>query len=134
VFACGVDFYGFADFKTFLGNTAPYRRPLRIAEYGNPEKNADFFDAISPLRHAERIKPPLLVVPGANDPILPDSESEKIVEKIKAKGGTVKYVRFADEGHGLAKLSNRVQAYEEMARFLDQVLSTEDRGDRGPRP
>jgi len=123
LFACGVDFYGFGDFKTFLEHTAPYRRPLRIAEYGDPEKDADFFDEISPLRHVERIKAPLLVVQGANDPIVPASESEKIVEKIKAKAGMVKYVRFPDEGHGLAKLSNRIQAFEEMARFLDEVLS-----------
>jgi dipeptidyl aminopeptidase/acylaminoacyl peptidase len=133
-FACGVDFYGFADFQTFLQNTAPYRRPLRIAEYGDPEKDADFFDAISPLRHADRIKAPLLVVQGANDPIVPASESEKLVAKVKARGGTVKYVRFADEGHGLAKLSNRVRAYEEMARFLDQVLSPRGRGRPASRP
>jgi dipeptidyl aminopeptidase/acylaminoacyl peptidase len=131
LFAGGVDFYGFADFKTFLANTAPYRRPLRIAEYGDPERDADFFDEISPLRHVERIKAPLLVVQGGNDPIVPAAESEKVVEKIKAKEGTVKYVLFADEGHGLAKLSNRIQAYEEMARFLDQVLSTKDRGRLG---
>jgi protease II len=131
LFAGGVDFYGFADFKTFLENTAPYRRPLRIAEYGDPAKDADFFDEISPLRHVERIKAPLLVVQGANDPIVPAAESEKIVEKIKARGGTVKYVRLAEEGHGLAKLSSRIQAYEEMARFLDQVLSTKDRGRPG---
>jgi dipeptidyl aminopeptidase/acylaminoacyl peptidase len=134
LFACGVDFYGFADFKTFLKNTAPYRQPLRIAEYGDPKKDADFFDQISPLRHAGRIKAPLLVVQGANDPIVPASESEKIVKKIKARGGTVKYVLFADEGHGLAKLSNRIRAYEIMARFLDQVLSTKNRGRRGTRP
>jgi dipeptidyl aminopeptidase/acylaminoacyl peptidase/lysophospholipase L1-like esterase len=124
LFACGVDLYGFADFQTFLANTAPYRRPLRIAEYGDPEKDAEFFDAISPLRHVGRIKSPLLVVQGANDPIVPASESEKLVEKIRTNGGTVKYVKFADEGHGLTKLSNRIQAYEEMARFLDQILLT----------
>jgi dipeptidyl aminopeptidase/acylaminoacyl peptidase len=123
LFACGIDYYGFADFKTFLANTAPYRRPIRIAEYGDPEKDTEFFDKISPLRHVERIKRPLFVVQGANDPIVPASESQKLVEKIKAGGGTVKYVPFADEGHGLSKLSNRIQAFEEMSRFLDQILS-----------
>jgi dipeptidyl aminopeptidase/acylaminoacyl peptidase len=123
LFACGIDFYGFADFKTFLGNTAPYRRPLRIAEYGDPEKDAAFFDEISPLAHVERIKRPLLVLQGANDPIVPAAESEKMVEKIRQRGGRVKYVPFADEGHGLAKLSNRIRAFEEMSGFLDEVLS-----------
>jgi dipeptidyl aminopeptidase/acylaminoacyl peptidase len=133
-FACGIDFYGFADLKTFLENTAPYRRPLRIAEYGDPKRDADFFDEISPLRHVGRVKVPLLVVQGANDPIVPASESERLVEKVKARGGTVKYVRFDDEGHGLAKLSNRIRAFEEMARFLDQVMSAKNRGHTGPRP
>jgi len=122
LFACGIDFYGFADFKTFLQNTAPYRRPLRIAEYGDPTKDAAFFDEISPLRHADKIKAPLLVVQGANDPIMPASESQEIANKIKSKGGTVKYLLLPDEGHGIAKLANRMRVYEEMTRFLDQVL------------
>jgi dipeptidyl aminopeptidase/acylaminoacyl peptidase len=123
LFAAGIDFYGFADFKTFLGNTAPYRRPLRIAEYGDPVRDADFFDEISPARHVQKIKAPLFVLQGANDPIVPATESEQIVKKIKANGGIVKYLLLPDEGHGLSKLSNRILAYEEMMRFLDEVLA-----------
>jgi dipeptidyl aminopeptidase/acylaminoacyl peptidase len=123
-FVAGIDFYGFADFQTFLKNTAPYRRPLRIAEYGDPVKDADFFDAISPARHVRKIKAPLFVLQGANDPIVPAAESEQIVKKIKAQGGTVRYLLLPDEGHGLAKLSNRIRAFEEMMRFLDEVLIT----------
>jgi dipeptidyl aminopeptidase/acylaminoacyl peptidase len=124
LFVAGIDFYGFADFKTFLENTAPYRRPLRIAEYGDPVKDADFFDAISPARHVQKIKAPLFVLQGANDPIVPATESEQIVKKIKANGGNVKYLLLPDEGHGLAKLSNRIHVHEEMMRFLDEMLST----------
>ncbi|MBI3408922.1 MAG: S9 family peptidase [Planctomycetes bacterium] len=124
LFVAGVDFYGFADFKTFLENTAPYRRPLRIAEYGDPVKDAAFFDEISPARHVNKIKAPLFVLQGANDPIVPAFESEQIVKKIKAKGGTVQYLLLPDEGHGLARLSNRIKAFGEMEQFLDRVLST----------
>jgi dipeptidyl aminopeptidase/acylaminoacyl peptidase len=123
LFVAGIDFYGFSDFKTFLRNTAPYRRPLRIAEYGDPEKDAAFFDGISPGRHVNKIKAPLFLLQGANDPIVPASESEQIVKKIKAQGGTVQYLLLPDEGHGLAKLSNRIHVFQEMMRFLDKVLS-----------
>jgi dipeptidyl aminopeptidase/acylaminoacyl peptidase len=122
LFVAGIDFYGFADFKTFLENTAPYRRPLRSAEYGDPVKDADFFDEISPARHVQKIKAPLFVLQGANDPIVPATESEQIVKKIKANGGTVKYLLLPDEGHGLSKLSNRIHVHEEIMRFLDHVL------------
>lgn len=128
LFVAGIDFYGFADFKSFLQNTAPYRRPLRIAEYGDPVKDAAFFDEISPARQVNKIKSPLFVLQGANDPIVPASESEQIVKKIKAKGGTVQYLLLPDEGHGLSKLSNRIHAFEEMMRFLDTVLSVKKVG------
>src|SRR5262249_49928252 len=114
-------------------HTAPYRRPLRIAEYGDPDKDAAFFAEISPARHVDRIKAPLLVVQGGNDPIVPASESEQIVKKIKAQGGTVQYLLLPDQGQGLAKLSNRLRAFEEMDRFLEQVLSTKKDG-KGARP
>jgi dipeptidyl aminopeptidase/acylaminoacyl peptidase len=127
-FVAGIDFYGFADFKSFLQNTAPYRRPLRIAEYGDPEKDSAFFDEISPGRHVDQIKAPLFVLQGANDPIVPASESEEIVKKIQAKGSTVQYLLLPDEGHGLSKLSNRIHAFEEMMRFLDKVLSKKNAG------
>jgi dipeptidyl aminopeptidase/acylaminoacyl peptidase len=121
-FAAGVDLFGIADFKTFLKNTAPYRRPLRIAEYGDPVKDSDFLDAISPARHAEKIVAPLMVIQGANDPRVPDTESQQIVEKIKAKGGVVEFILFPDEGHGLAKLPNRIQAFEGVVAFLDKYV------------
>lgn len=121
-FAAGVDFFGIADFKSFLANTAPYRRPLRAAEYGDPVKDSEFLDAISPARHADRIVAPLMVVQGANDPRVPPSESEQIVEKVKAKGGTVEYLLFPEEGHGIAKLPDRIKAYETMVAFLDRYV------------
>jgi len=88
-FAAEIDLYGPTDLKTFLANTAPYRRPNRIAEYGDPVRDSAFMDAISPLRHAASIKAPLLVIQGANDPIVPPSESKQIVETIHSRNRAV---------------------------------------------
>lgn len=121
-FSAGVDMFGIADFKSFLANTAPFRRPLRIAEYGDPVKDSEFLDAISPARHVENIKAPLLVIQGANDPRVPESESALIVKKVKDKGGVVEYMLFPDEGHGIAKLPNRIKAYEGVVAFLAKYL------------
>ena len=130
LFVAGVDFYGFADFKSFLENTAPYRRPIRIAEYGDPQKDAAFFDEISPARHVDRIKAPLFVMQGANDRIVPASESERIVKEIKDRGGSVKYLLLPDEGHGLGKLANRIKTFGEMETFLDQFLPAGKAGEK----
>ena len=121
-FAAGVDLFGIADFKAFLANTAPYRRPLRIAEYGDPTADSDFLDAISPGHHAEQIKAPLLVIQGHNDPRVPQSESEGIVNKVRGRGGVAEFVLFPDEGHGIAKLPNRITAYEAVVAFLDKYV------------
>ncbi len=121
-FAAGVDVVGISDFKTFLANTAPYRRANRAAEYGDPEKDSDFLDAISPARHVENIVAPLMVIAGANDPRVPKSEADQIVAKIKARNGVVEYLAFPDEGHGVAKLPNRIRAYEAIVAFLDTYL------------
>jgi dipeptidyl aminopeptidase/acylaminoacyl peptidase len=93
---------------------------LRIAEYGDPQRDADFYEAISPAKHADRIREPLLVVQGANDPIVPPSESERIVRVIRARGGAAEYLLLPDEGHGLAKLENRLKAFEAMVSFMDR--------------
>ena len=122
LFRAGVDFYGPADLKTFLERTAAYRRPQRIAEYGDPVRDSTFMAAISPARHADRIRRPLLVVQGANDPIVPPAESEDIVRLIKDHGGTAEYLVFPDEGHGLAKEQNYVKAFETMLEFLRRYM------------
>jgi dipeptidyl aminopeptidase/acylaminoacyl peptidase len=121
-FAAGIDMFGIADFKSFLANTAPFRRPLRAAEYGDPEKDSEFLDAISPARHVERIQSPLLVIQGANDPRVPETESALIVKRVKDKGGVVEYLLFPDEGHGFGKLPNRITAFERVVAFLNRYM------------
>jgi dipeptidyl aminopeptidase/acylaminoacyl peptidase len=119
----GVDVAGIADFVSFLSNTAPYRQDLRRAEYGDerdPEMRS-FLRRISPLTNADRITRPLLVVHGKNDPRVPLSEAELIVNKLRAKGGEVWYLLAADEGHGYRKKQNRDAYYRTFAQFLSAM-------------
>ncbi|HEY8475629.1 MAG TPA: S9 family peptidase [Chloroflexota bacterium] len=123
LWAAGVDIVGIANFLTFLENTGPWRRHLRIAEYGDPERDADFLREISPIHHVDRIRAPLMVVHGANDPRVPISEAEQIVTGLRQRGQMVEYLRFEDEGHGLVRLENRLVAYPAIADFLDRALA-----------
>ena len=118
--AAAVDSYGIANFRTFFGKTASYRVHLRASEYGDPVKDAEFLDAISPIHKVDRITAPLLVLQGANDPRVPQAEAEQIVAAVKKKGGVVEYVLFPDEGHGWSKLANQITAHRAIADFLDR--------------
>ena len=118
LFAAGVDFYGPSDLRTFLARTAEHRRPMRIAEYGDPVRDSTFMAAISPAAHAGRIKAPLLVIQGANDPVVPPAESEDIVRLVREAGGTAEYLLLPDEGHGLTKDENWIKSYDQVLAFL----------------
>ncbi|MBD2102782.1 S9 family peptidase [Leptolyngbya sp. FACHB-261] len=122
LWAAGVDVVGIASFVTFLENTSAYRRKLREAEYGDLERDRDFLHSISPLTHVERITAPLMVIHGANDPRVPVGEAEQIVAALKTRQVPVEYLCYVDEGHGLAKLENRLDAYPKVVAFLDRYL------------
>jgi dipeptidyl aminopeptidase/acylaminoacyl peptidase len=122
LWSAGVDIVGIANFVTFLENTGSYRRALREPEYGSLEKDREFLESISPIHKAENIAAPLLVIHGKNDPRVPVGEAEQIVERVRKSGGTVEYLLYEDEGHGLAKLKNRLDAYPKIAAFLDEHL------------
>ncbi len=105
----GVDVVGISDFRTFLANTESYRRDLRRAEYGDerdPEM-AEYFAKIAPLGNAGKIRKPLFVAQGANDPRVPASEAAQIVKAVRGNGTEVWYLEFSDEGHGFRKKANR---------------------------
>ncbi|MFC4076618.1 S9 family peptidase [Salinithrix halophila] len=125
LWAAGVDIVGIANLRTFIQNTSPYRRHLRESEYGTVERDGCFFDTISPIHHVDKIKAPLFVIHGANDPRVPVDEAEQIVRALRKRSHPVDYLRFEDEGHGLVKLENKVKAYGEVAKFLDRWLLNE---------
>jgi dipeptidyl aminopeptidase/acylaminoacyl peptidase len=124
LWAAGVDIVGIANFITFLENTGAWRRHLREAEYGSLEHDRAFLESISPIHKVDRISAPLLVIHGANDPRVPVGEAEQIVASIQGRAGTVEYLRFEDEGHGIVKLANRLICYPAIAQFLDRYLSS----------
>jgi len=104
----GVDVVGISHFGTFLKNTESYRRDLRRAEYGDERDPAmnTVFERISPLNNAHKIKSPLFVAQGRNDPRVPWTEAEQIVKAVRGNGQPVWYLLYADEGHGFAKKAN----------------------------
>ncbi len=122
LWSAGVDIVGIANMVTFLENTGSYRRRLREPEYGSLEKNREFLESISPIHKAEKIAAPLMVIHGKNDPRVPVGEAEQIVERVSKNGGIVEYLLYQDEGHGLAKLKNRLDAYPKIAAFLERHL------------
>ncbi|HTV12275.1 MAG TPA: alpha/beta fold hydrolase [Acidimicrobiales bacterium] len=122
LWAAGVDIVGISDLVTFLENTSPYRRAHREREYGSLAKDRDFLVAASPLRRADAIRAPLFVVHGRNDPRVPVSEAEQLVAKLTERDIRCELVIYEDEGHGLARLSNRLDAFPRALTFLDEVL------------
>ncbi len=123
MWAAGVDIVGISNFVTFLKNTGPWRRKLRVAEYGDPEADKDFLESISPNNNAQLIKSPLFIIHGTNDPRVPIGEAEQIAETLRRHGRDVRLMKFEDEGHGLIKLKNRIAGYSEAVEFLMRHLS-----------
>jgi dipeptidyl aminopeptidase/acylaminoacyl peptidase len=122
LWAAGVDIVGISDLVTFLENTSPYRRAVREREYGSLATDREFLASASPLRRVSDIQAPLFVIHGANDPRVPLSEAEQLVGSLRARGIDTELLVYPDEGHGLAKLANRLDAYPKAFAFLDRVL------------
>jgi dipeptidyl aminopeptidase/acylaminoacyl peptidase len=119
LWAAGVDVVGIANFVTFLENTGEWRRELREAEYGSLAEDREFLESISPINGIDAIRAPLFVIHGANDPRVPLGEAEQVAEEA-AQHVPVETLVFDDEGHGLSKLENRVEAYPAVVEFLDE--------------
>jgi dipeptidyl aminopeptidase/acylaminoacyl peptidase len=121
---CGVDVVGISNFVTFLENTQDYRRDLRRAEYGDERDPAmrEFLHKISPNTNADKIRKPLFVVQGKNDPRVPVTESEQMVKAIRDNGGVVWYLMAKDEGHGFAKKRNADFQFLSTILFLQEFL------------
>ncbi|WEL25107.1 S9 family peptidase [Haloferax volcanii] len=121
LWAAGVDIVGIANFVTFLENTGDWRRELREAEYGSLEDDREFLESISPINNVETIRAPLFVLHGENDPRVPVSEAHQLVEEAR-EHAHVRELIFDDEGHGFTKLENRIEAYSQIADFLDEYV------------
>ncbi len=122
--AGGVDIVGISNFNTFLKNTEGYRRDLRRVEYGDERepKMQAFLEAISPLNNVHKIRTPLFVIQGANDPRVPASEATQIVAQARQQGLNVWYMLAEDEGHGFRKKANRDAQREAETLFFEQIF------------
>lgn len=119
----GVDVVGIANFVTFLERTGVWRRAHRSAEYGDLDKHRSILERISPIAKVDRIRAPLFVIHGRNDPRVPLHEAEQIVASLRARDQEVELLIFDNEGHGLSKRQNRVRGYGAVGNFLAHVLA-----------
>jgi dipeptidyl aminopeptidase/acylaminoacyl peptidase len=125
--AGGINIVGISNFVTFLKNTMDYRRDLRRVEYGD-ERDPEMFEflqRISPNNNAEKITKPLFIIQGLNDPRVPASEAEQMLQAVRSNGGNPWYLLAKDEGHGFRKKSNRDYMTEAIVLFLEERLLAE---------
>jgi dipeptidyl aminopeptidase/acylaminoacyl peptidase len=121
VFAAGVDLVGISNLVTWFNSIPPYWAPLKAlwaTRVGDPEKDAGFLHSRSPLFFVERIRVPLLIGQGANDPRVVQAESDQIVAALRQANKPVQYVVYTDEGHGLVRPENRLHFYATAEAFL----------------
>lgn len=125
LYACGVDYVGVANLFTILETIPPYWEPRRQMMYemmGHPEKDQELMRAASPVFHSEKIKVPLFIAQGANDPRVKKAESDQVVEAMKKRGIDVPYMVKDNEGHGFRNEENRFDFYRAMEQFFAEHL------------
>ena len=120
----GASIVGISNLATFLKNTAPYRRALRASEYGDPEKDAEALKKLSPTTYLDRVKAPLIIIQGLDDPRVPAGEAIQLQEALEARGVPSKLILLEGEGHGAARRAGQVLMIGHMLRFLEEHLST----------
>lgn len=131
-FAAGVNVFGVTNWVRTLESIPPWWTSFReslYTELGDPKTDQERLRRISPLFHAQRIRRPVLVVQGANDPRVLRVESDEIVAALRANDVPVEYLLFPDEGHGFAKKANRIAAADAYLKFLDTHLKAARRAD-----
>jgi dipeptidyl aminopeptidase/acylaminoacyl peptidase len=128
VFAAAVSFVGPSSLVTLVRSFPAYWRPFLestwyryVGDPEDPDERADM-EARSPLNRVDRVRAPLMVIQGANDPRVTKQESDQIVAALQERGVPVEYLVADDEGHGFARPENRLRAYEAMERFLAEHL------------
>jgi dipeptidyl aminopeptidase/acylaminoacyl peptidase len=126
LYACGIDYVGVSNLFTFLKTIPPYWKPMLDMFYemvGNPETDKELLADASPVMHADKIRVPLLIAQGAQDPRVNINESDQMVAALKKHGIAVEYLVKENEGHGFANEENRFEFYEAMEKFLKKHLS-----------
>ena len=125
LYAAAVDYVGVSNLMTFMNTIPPYWRPELPKFYdmvGDPTKDREALEAASPALHADRIKAPLFIAQGANDPRVNKAESDQVVEALKKRGIDVQYMVKDNEGHGFHNEENQFDFYGAMEKFFAKHL------------
>ena len=125
LYACAVDYVGVSNLFTFMSTIPPYWKPYLDMMYemvGDPEKDKELMTSASPVFHVDKIKCPLFIAQGANDPRVAKAESDQIVEALKKRGIDVPYMVKDNEGHGFSNEENRMDFYNQMEAFFAKYL------------
>ena len=125
LYACAVDYVGVSNLFTFMSTIPPYWKPYLEMMYemvGDPEKDKELMTSASPVFHIDKIKCPLFIVQGANDPRVAKAESDQMVDALKKRGIDVPYLVKDNEGHGFANEENRMELYRKMEEFFAKYL------------
>jgi dipeptidyl aminopeptidase/acylaminoacyl peptidase len=119
---CAVCTVGMFNLVTFLENTADYRRAHREQEYGSLARHRDILFQVSPVAEVDRIRGPLMIIHGKNDPRVPVSEAYQAKEYLEQRGVRVDLLVYEDEGHGLQKLKNKLDCYPRVMDFINHHM------------
>lgn len=117
-----IDIYGISNFTTLMETTGPWRRDVRAAEYGDPVKNKQFLEDISPIHNLDRVEASLLIVHCTDDPRVPIEQSEQVFSRLKGLGRESDIVRIQHEGHGFSQLENKHKAFARIATWIQEKL------------
>jgi dipeptidyl aminopeptidase/acylaminoacyl peptidase len=122
VWAAGVPIVPFVNWFTEVQNEDPLLREYDLATMGDPVRNKTLWEDRSPINFVDRIKVPVLLLAGGNDPRCPKSEAQQVADAIKKRGGTAELKIYENEGHGFARVENQIDAYTRMADFLKKYV------------
>jgi len=129
LYAAAVDYVGVSNLFTFMNTIPPYWKPyldMLHEMVGHPERDKEMLAAASPALHAEKMRTPLFIAQGANDPRVNKAESDQMVEALRRRGVSVEYLVKDNEGHGFQNEENRFDFYEAMEKFLAAHLATKE--------
>jgi dipeptidyl aminopeptidase/acylaminoacyl peptidase len=118
MWAAGVPIVPFVNWFTEIEHEDPVLRESDLATMGDPVKNKALYEDRSPINFVDRIKAPLYLLAGGNDPRCPKSEAQQVVDAVKKRGSVVEYKVYENEGHGFSKVENQIDAYRRVADFL----------------
>ncbi|MBV9147210.1 MAG: S9 family peptidase, partial [Acidobacteria bacterium] len=122
IWAAGVAIVPFVNWSTEVQNEDPLLREYDLATMGDPVKNQALWQERSPINFVERIKAPVLLLAGGNDPRCPKSEAQQVADAVKKRGGIAELKVYENEGHGFAKVENQIDAYTRVTQFLKKYV------------